>query len=393
MVGNNSFADEIRANVKVSDVLDSRYNKRIDCPSCKRIKSASVINNEFVYCYSASCGFKADVIGLNSFLLFGDKDNFKESIKELGNRFSIRSNSGIDVDKNNFYKAVNSIYIEHLEGQQLDYLLNRCIKEGVIKQLGIGYANGLSLRKEFGRSELIKYNLLVNNKEFFINRVVFPLISNMGYITSFVGRYIGEASDFIPRYKNLQTSINNLVLEQYIDLYSKDEVLCIAEGFVDTISLYQLGLQAVGILGVQGLLNYSNKLKSFKSICFCFDSDKDDDGNYKSYKQLIPQIIELILINPICNYYIYLPQEAKDINDLLCKGLISKDKVLSDKLSFIEFLIKLYIEDYSKHIQLIKLIEVTNNQQYKEVFYNLIGKDTYNYVVRILDFYDRTRSY
>lgn len=385
----NSFADEIRSNVKVSDVLDSRYNKRIDCPCCKRIKTASVINNEFVYCYSASCGFKADVIGLNSYLLFGNIHNFKESIKDLANRFGIRSSSCIDVDKNNFYKAVNSIYIEHLQGQQLEYLLNRSIKEDVVKQLGIGYANGLSLRQEFNRSDLIKYGLLVNNKEFFINRIVFPLISNMGYITSFIGRYIGEPNDFIPRYKNLQTSINNLVLEQHIDLYNKNELLCIAEGFVDTISLYELGLQAVGILGVQGLLNYTNKLRGFKSICFCFDSDKDDDGNYKSYKQLIPQIIDLILLNPTCNYYIYLPQEAKDINDLLCNKAITKDLVNDNKQPFIQFLINLYIDDYSKHIQLIKVIEVIGDVKYKEVFYNLVGKDTYNYVVRILDFYGR----
>ena len=392
-MGNNSFADEIRSNVKVSDLLDSRYNKRIDCPCCKRIKTASVINNEFVYCYSASCGFKADVIGLNSLLLFGNKDNFKESIKDLSSRFGIRNSPNIDVDKNNFYREVNSIYIKELEGSSLQYLLNRSINQDVIRQVGVGFATGISLRKEFSRLDLIKYGLLVNNKEFFINRIVFPLISNIGHITSFIGRYIGEENALIPRYKNLQTSINNLILEQYIDLYNKNELLCIAEGFVDTISLYQLGLQAVGILGVQGLLNYSNKLKSFNNICFCFDSDKDNEGNYKSYKQLIPQIIDLILLNPTANYYIYLPKEAKDINDLLCKSNISKDKVVNNKVPFIEFLISLYIEDYSKHVQLIKVIEVSNNAKYRDMFYTLIGKDTYNYVIKILDFYDRRSCY
>lgn len=378
---------EIKSNVKISDLLSTRYTKTIDCPCCNRVKKASIINNEFVYCFSASCGFKADVIGLNSYLLFGTKDKYKESIKDLVERFNIKTKTNIDTVKYNFYKEVNNIYINDLEGNSLQYLLNRGLVLDTIKMINIGYASGTNLRSNFSRSLLNKYGLFKNNKEFFIDRIVFPVISNSGHITSFVGRYIGSPNQLIPRYKNLEVSINTLVLEQFIDLYNTNKLLCISEGFVDTISLYQLGLQAVGILGVQGLLNYSNKLAPFKQICFCFDSDKDEFNNYKSYKQLIHQIIDLILLNPTTKYYIYLPLEAKDINDLLCKNLISKELLENNMIPFIDFLINLYKEDRSKHISLIKLIEVTNDNKNREVFYNLIGKDSYNYVVSILDFY------
>jgi DNA primase len=383
----NSLIDQIKLNVKISDVLNS-YNKRVDCPSCNRVKTASIINNEFVYCYSASCGFKADVIGLNSLLVFGTKDRYKDSIKDLSSKFNIQHVSTIDKDKIDFYNDVSSVYITQLKDTSLNYLLNRHLSLDVIKTIGIGFASGTSLRAEFSRSKLLKYGLLsITNKEFFSNRIVFPLTSYRGDITSFVGRYIGESNDYIPRYKNLECSINTLVLENYIDLYNKDKMLCIAEGFVDTISLYQLGLQAVGILGVNGLLNYTSKLKEFKNICFCFDSDKDDEGNYKSYKQLIHQIVDLILINSNCKYYIYLPIEAKDINDLLCKSVITSKNVLQEKVLFIDFLMSLYINDHSKHVLLIKLIEVTNDDVNRAKFCDLIGKQTYNYVVKILDYY------
>jgi DNA primase len=382
----NSLIDEIKSNVKVSDLLVTRYNKRVDCPACNRVKTASIINNERVYCYAASCGLNVDVIGLNSVLQWGTKDKYKESIKDLANKFNIKCKSNLDLPRYNFYREVNNTFIGELEGAPLQYLLNRGLTLDVIKTIGVGYASGTTLRGTFSRHDLIQYGLFKNNKEFFINRVIFPLISNNSYITSFVGRYIGPSNDLIPKYKNLEVSIHTLILEQFIDLYNTNNMLCIAEGFMDTISLYSMGLQAVGILGVQGLLNYTNKLAPFKCICFCFDSDKDEEGNYKSYKALIHQIIDLILINPTTKYYIYLPDKAKDINDLLTKNLISKQQVEDNKVPFIDFLMNLYIEDNSKHTSLIKLIQVTNDEKNREVFYNLIGKTSYNYVLSILNF-------
>ena len=382
----NSLIDEIKSNVKVSDLLVTRYNKRVDCPACNRAKTAQIINNERVYCYAASCGLNVDVIGLNSVLQYGTKDNYKESIRDLVDRFNIKSKSNLDLPRYNFYKDVSNTFINELEGQSLQYLISRGLTLEVIKTIGIGYASGTSLRGTFSRHKLIEYGLFKNNKEFFVNRIVFPLTSNLGYITSFVGRYIGPPNDLIPRYKNLEVSIHTLILEQFIDLYNTNNMLCVAEGFMDTISLYNLGLQAVGILGVQGLLNYTNKLAPFKYICFCFDSDKDEEGNYKSYKQLIQQITDLILLNPLTKYYIYLPDKAKDINDLLCKGLITKSLLEDNKLPFLDFLMDLYLEDNSKHVTLIKLIEVTNDEKNREIFYNLIGKSSYNYVLSILNF-------
>lgn len=383
-----SISQKIRQSVKITDLLSTKHNKRVDCPCCNRFKTASIINDEYIYCFSASCGFKADVIKLNSLLTFGDVDHIKESIKDLINRFNISCNIVVDKDKLDLYNTVKDIYIDDLKGPSLNYLLDRAITKDIINIIGVGYASGTSLRSQLSRTQLIKYGLLTsNNKEFFSNRIVFPLIDNRGYIASFIGRYIGELNDYIPRYKNLQTSINTLVLEQFLDIYNKNNLLCIAEGFVDTISLYQLGLQAVGILGVQGLLNYANKLKDFKHICFCFDSDKDDEGNYKSYKQLLHQIIDLILINPNCKYYIYLPKQYKDINDLLTNNCISKEEVINDKQPFINFLFNAYIEDYSKHINLIKLIEVTNDDICRQRMYDLVGKTTYQYVISILDYY------
>lgn len=382
----NSLIDEIKSNVKVSDLLASKYNKRVDCPACNRSKTAQIINNERVYCYAASCGLSVDVIGLNSILQWGTKDKYKESIRDLADRFNIKCKSNLDLPRYNFYREVSNTFINDLEGAPLQYLLDRGLTLDIIRTIGVGYASGTSLRGTFSRHKLIEYGLFKNNKEFFVNRIVFPLTSYMSYITSFVGRYIGPQNHLIPRYKNLEVSIHTLILEQFIDLYNTNNMLCIAEGFMDTISLYSLGLQAVGILGVQGLLNYTNKLAPFKCICFCFDSDKDDEDNYKSYKQLIPQITDLILLNPLTKYYIYLPHKAKDINDLLVKKLITKQEIENNKVPFIDFLMDLYIEDKSKHVSLIKLIQVTNDVKNRELFYNLIGKDSYNYVLSILNF-------
>ena len=151
---------EIKSNVKISDLLSTRYTKTIDCPCCNRVKKASIINNEFVYCFSASCGFKADVIGLNSYLLFGTKDKYKESIKDLVERFNIKTKTNIDTVKYSFYKEVNNIYINDLEGNSLQYLLNRGLALDTIKMINIGYASGTNLRSNFSRSLLNKYGCI-----------------------------------------------------------------------------------------------------------------------------------------------------------------------------------------------------------------------------------------
>jgi DNA primase len=386
------LTNEIRAQVKISDILGSYYS-RIDCPKCHRIKTASVINDEYVFCHSASCGFKANSIQLNALINLGDDSLTKESIYDLCDRYGIRRNVKLTAEqekKLQLLREVRAVYMEDLFDSPLvlQYLTDRRnIKNSTLQEIGVGYASGTSLKSAFRRTELIEAGLLSSstNKEFFKTRVMFPLVSDRGHITSFVGRYVGPPSDYIPRYKNLSTTIHTLVLEQFLSLYNKKDMLCVCEGFMDTISLYELGMQSCGILGVYGLLNYAHKLTKFNSICFCFDSDRDEEtGRYKSYTALIPQLINLVLLYPHNKYYVYLPKR-KDINEELCNGIISRQSILRDKWPLCDFLLDSLFDDKKQHVQLIRVIEALNSSSGRNKFYELIGSTAYDYLIDILD--------
>ena len=181
-----------------------------------------------------------------------------------------------------------------------------------------------------------------------------------------------------------------LALEQYLANYKRN-YLFICEGFPDAISLWQLGINAVGILGLEGINNHTHKFRPFKHLIFCFDNDRHPQdgspyaGQYKSWTRILPQLITLQQSLTKAKISIFIPPEEsgiKDINDF-CLQYKNKVKPYINKnhQELSDFLLDLWGKDLKKHGDLIKLLAIKNNLNKMEPLIPNISKVEYAHLI------------
>lgn len=146
----------------------------------------------------------------------------------------------------------------NLNGAGLDYLKSRGITEAIIQKFGLGFASGswdaltkAAIQKGFKLQQLQKLGLTTQSgKDFFQNRVVFPIHNLSSKPIAFAGRILQPDAQ-APKYLNSPES----------DTYHKSDALygihharkpirqqdeCIlVEGYTDLIALHQAGIENV----------------------------------------------------------------------------------------------------------------------------------------------------
>lgn len=145
----------------------------------------------------------------------------------------------------------------HQNKEALDYWISRGYNDDAVSYWGLGFAplNAGFLTREFTTSgslpEAIKAGLCKEkdnglHRDFFINRVMIPIVDETGDLVTFAGRKIHEDNDY-PKY------INGIVT----DLYNKSKVLfglyqaipsiiefgfaILTEGYTDVITMHTAG--------------------------------------------------------------------------------------------------------------------------------------------------------
>lgn len=291
---------------------------------------------------------------------------------------------------------IYSHYLWSEEGKSaLEYLRRRGFDDYALQFHQVGYApNGYSLRSfDIDSNQLRKEGLLKGKTEYFSTRIIFPIRNYQDQLVHLVGRYLGEVpkddvgEDMLPRYKDTQGyqglagTKSYLAFEHLIPGYLKaGQRLIIAEGFPDTLSLVQRGSSAVGLLGLEKLASHAHKLKGFTEIITIFDNDIYPEDHpthpleYKSWRRVIPQLIDLQIILPHVNFYLWMVPEvsqnpdgsryrAKDVNDWLAGSQLPFDllqeEILSGKQELISALIKRWGSDLSQHSVLLRLLQAT----------------------------------
>ena len=180
----------------------------------------------------------------------GNPDKSKEQRQQLESLYLINQ-----FTKDFFIDQMNNTDIGKSVG--LHYFKDRGFREEIIERFGLGYSpgEGKSLMKEldkagYDKALYEKLGVVKNGRDFFRGRVMFPIHNLTGKCIGFGGRIL-KANKKAPKYVNSsEAEIYNKSKILYGMFFAKNEIRkkdeCIlVEGYTDTISLHQAGIQNV----------------------------------------------------------------------------------------------------------------------------------------------------
>ncbi len=286
---------------------------------------------QMFYCFG--CGAGGDAI---TFWMKIENLDFSEAVKDLADRLGVelprkapRRSSKWDT-YHRINQAVKEYYkqVLHEEGRgkaALSYLQKRGLSRETIDIFELGYAPGsygLSEYVEktgFDPRDAVALGLLkqVNEGTFvpvFRNRIIFPIIDERGRTVGFGGRILGEGQ---PKYLN---SPDTMIFQKgklfYGEFQTKRDIArqrkgVLVEGYLDLISLYQLGIRnGVAALGTAFTEFHARRLKRWADqVVMLFDGD---EAGFKASSRALEKLVRSGLVA----YQGVLP-EGKDPGDYL----------------------------------------------------------------------------
>lgn len=295
----------------------TRVGNRPKCPFCGSKSGFSVKKDRHFHCYR--CQKKGSVIDLTMAWLDCD---FVEAIKTLSNDIKVQQ---FDFSKPDLREKAFRYYQEAFEdnpdAQQYakdrgwDYPMGYAPDNEYLQKRGMSVKDLRSIFLISNRSHL--------DSEFFQNRLIFPIRDSNGRIAHFQGRSIDPSSNI----KWLSTSGDETSINHYLfnghdlDQVKEKNHLFFAEGIGDALALQKMNIPAVGILGnYMPLQGYKRYLENLEAICFALDNDcyelgTSQEGRYKSWSRMLPEIIDLqkTLDIPI---WCYTPPSMSGISDI-----------------------------------------------------------------------------
>ena len=331
-------------------------------PSCK-------INDDLGSYYCFGCGAKGDI-----FTIYTELYNFPfpEAVKELAQRAGIRivDNFDSNINKKNdkIYKILEisaKWFQDNLFKSNLckEYLSKRNLTDETIKYFKLGFSSNPKItlydflkEQNFKDKEILESNVVKldkNNKirDFFYNRLMFPISNEFGKIVGFGGRVLDNSN---PKYINSPESDffkkRNILYNLYNvkqNIRSKKNML-ICEGYMDVISLYDKNIKtAVAPLGTS--LTDSHLQLSWKYVnkpTLMFDGDASGlKASFKSAIMSLPHLTPSKLLQ-----FVILPNEYDPdtyINEFSLKKFAT---YLKNPLSIVDFI----FQESSKSINLQK---------------------------------------
>ena len=238
------------------------------------------------------------------------------------------------------------------------YLKKRHLSSAILEQFEIGYAtnkkNALILflseiqkQASISPSEM-KYIGLINplddNKDFFINRLIFPIRDNKGNLVGFSGRTISEVEPT----KYLNTGSTPIfqkenILYNYYRAANLDNLtnLYVCEGYLDVIALHRVNIKnCIALMGVnlsQSHLETLKRTRNLKEIILCLDNDNAGiSATISIAKTLLVNKINFKIVKPFAAQY-------KDCDDLVNNCEPKKViEIISSHVDYFTYLIEIW---------------------------------------------------
>ena len=400
--------DEIRNSNDIVDII-SQYVilKRSGrnffglCPFHKeKTPSFSVSpDKQIFHCFG--CGAGGNVIHFISKI---ENVDFKESLEILADRSGIKLptlENNVDSKrlelKEKVYeinKLVAMYYHETLYKPQAkpaqEYVKKRKLDNKALKEFCIGYAENANVlykllkEKGFTEEEILASDLVIkkgnNYVDRFKNRLIFPIQDIRNRFIAFGGRVLDNS---LPKYIN---SPENIVYSKARNLYglnvaknTKTRKLIIVEGYMDTVSLHQRGIDNVVASCGTALTEAQGRLlrKYAEKVIISYDSDSA--GQAATLRGLE------ILNNLGCDIRILQMEGAKDPDEYVIKyGNGRFNDLVENAISLVEFKIKvlkkgLNIENTNDKIkfmnEIAKILGGVDNKIEQEIYIDKISSD------------------
>lgn len=298
---------QIIENSDIVDIVSGYTNLRRNgrdatglCPFHNEKTPSFHVSSEKQVYHCFGCGAGGSVV---NFVMQAENLTFVDAIKFLGERtgISIPENETFDdkVSKQRqrlleVNKAAARFFYDALfteEGAEArKYLQSRNLTNETITKFGLGYAPNSwdKLLKhlkslKFSEYEILDAGLVTHKQDRtslydrFRNRVMFPIFDVRGNVIAFGGRVMDDSK---PKYLN---SSDTKVFDKSSNLFglnlakkSDNKTLIMVEGYMDVITLHQLGVTtAVASLGTALTENHARLISRYADeVVLCYDSDE-----------------------------------------------------------------------------------------------------------------------
>lgn len=215
----------------------------------------------------------------------------------------------------------NEYYQERLKRNEMarSYLYKRNLSDKTIEKFEIGYAesgwNNLNQIQGFSVEKALDIGLMLKGDkgtyDRFRKRIIFPIRSHQGQLVGFGGRAIGDEK---PKYINSSDSAvyhkSELLYGLYQALKESKKDLIVVEGYMDVISLHQVGFEgAVASLGTAFTVEQFQLISKYaKRVTFCFDGDlAGRNAALKAFHTILPY-----LRDQLSCYFLILEEDDPD---------------------------------------------------------------------------------
>lgn len=310
----------------------------------------------FYYCFG--CGASGNAV---NFIMRHENLDYPEALRFLAKRAGItipEEQTGYkDSIAGQLYKAIEyaqSFFVKKLNNSPgYDYVRSRSISDGVIGELGIGYAPAgwdnlykELIKDEFSIEVCTEAGLLVKKEkqsspgrgyyDKFRNRLMFPIKNISGRTIGFGGRTLSDEEG--PKYLN---SPENRIYHKGSVLYGlnftkihirQEDFAIIAEGYFDFISLYQAGIKnVVSVSGTGFTPNQANLLARFcKNVVLLYDADSaGTKATFRAVDVLFNAGLEPKIVR--------LPQGTDPDSFIRQKGHQALRKLIDSAMGYLEF--------------------------------------------------------
>ncbi len=355
--------EEVRRTANVYDVI-SEYlnlektgsNYKSLCPFHSEKTPSFIVSPQKNLYKCFGCGKSGTAL---SFLMDYEGLSFSDAIIKLANKYNIPvkfTKSEIDTEHLKDLYTVSEKIVKFYKNQLMNslkgkkFLYERDIRTTTADYFNIGYSpeniNDLIdfCKKEDIPIEKLKeigiINVYDNGKisDKFRGRIVFPIRDHRGRYVAFGGRSLSNNQQ--PKYLNSpETKIYSKSKVLYGFFEAKDQLrekkwAVIVEGYMDLLSLYQVGVKnVVATLGTAFTEDQGELLKKFvNKAILMFDSDK-------AGKKASIRTAKILYSKGIDVYYAPL-EDGKDPDDIAKEGSKKVDQVIKNSKDFLAFLLE-----------------------------------------------------
>ena len=335
MYFDKNFLASLEKNTTLSEIIGEEIKLKPHnngefiaiCPFHKEKTPSFTVNDSKGFYYCFGCGAKGNAITFMQTLkslsfqeavtLLCDKYNIavpdKKNNTHLSSAFSIMQKIGL-IFKNRLNKSPSI----------LSYLESRGIDACSMEKFSLGYCDDVQLKKYFNNQtpnldkSLKELGVIKENgKNYFYNRVIFPIHNYQGNIIGFGGRTLENKT---PKYLNSPQTVlfnkRNCLYGEHLARSSikKDGKVIVVEGYIDVILLHKNGIKnTVSTLGTAVSDEHIERLfKISNTIIFCFDGDF---SGRKAFDRVLEKILPYMKLDRGVKF-LYL-EENKDPSDTI----------------------------------------------------------------------------